>query len=57
VPLEPNSLEMARRYRALGGTFRLVIVRGKGHEEAPEFFASQSLLEFFLSLGRRLPDE
>ena len=57
VPLEPNSLEMARRYRALGGTFGLAVVRGKGHQEAPEFFESQSLLEFFLSLGKRLPAE
>lgn len=55
VPLEQNSLVMALRYRALGGTFALVVTPGKGHEEVPEFFESQALLDFFLSLGRNIP--
>jgi dipeptidyl aminopeptidase/acylaminoacyl peptidase len=54
VPLEANSLTMARRYRALGGTFGLLVTPGKGHEEVPEFFESQALLDFFLSLGRNV---
>ena len=46
VPLEANSGELIRRYRALGGPAELVVVNGKGHEEVPEFFQSARLLEF-----------
>ncbi|MCX6625844.1 MAG: prolyl oligopeptidase family serine peptidase [Acidobacteria bacterium] len=48
VPLEANSGELIRRYRALGGPAELVVVNGKGHEEIPEFFQSARLLEFFI---------
>jgi dipeptidyl aminopeptidase/acylaminoacyl peptidase len=52
VPLESNSAELARRYAALGGKAEIVVVNGKGHEEVPEFFESQRLLQFFLSRGK-----
>jgi len=52
VPLEQNSAELARRYRALGGPVELVVVEGKGHEVCPQFFESKRLLDFFLSRGR-----
>ena len=48
VPLEPNTLELARRYKALGGNAEVDVVSGKGHEEVPEFFQSQRLLDFLL---------
>lgn len=48
VPLENNSAELARRYRALGGPMELLIVPGKGHEETDEFFQSQAVVDFFL---------
>jgi len=48
VPLEPNTLELARRYKALGGNAEVDVVPGKGHEEVPEFFHSQRLLDFLL---------
>ncbi len=51
VPLEANSLELAKRYRALGGRIELEIVPGKGHAEIPEFFESERLLRFFVSVG------
>lgn len=51
VPLEKNSGELIPRYQALGGNGQLIIVPGKGHEIAPEFFQSQALLDFFLSNG------
>jgi len=51
VPLETNSLELAKRYRALGGKIELEIVPGKGHAEIPEFFESECLLRFFVSVG------
>ncbi len=38
VPLEPNSGELVRRYRALGGPAELLVVAGYGHEEHAVFF-------------------
>lgn len=51
VPLEKNSGQLIPRYQSLGGDGRLLIVHGKGHEIAPEFFQSQPLFDFFLSHG------
>jgi len=50
VPLEKNSGELARRYRALGGPMRLVVVPGKGHEVCPQFFQCQELVDFVIAL-------
>ena len=52
VPLEDNSAELVRRYKALGGDAELVVIVGKGHEEVDEFFESQRLLDFFLTRGK-----
>ena len=52
VPLERNSGELVRRYKALGGNARLVVIKGKGHAVFPEFFENPELLEFFLAQGR-----
>jgi len=46
VPLEKNSGELARRYRALGGPIRLIVIPGKGHQVCPEFFQCQELVDF-----------
>ena len=51
VPLGPNSQELARRCRALGGPAELLIVPGKGHAEVPAYFHSDKLLAFFLTHG------
>lgn len=48
VPLEQNSAELARRYRALGGQMELLVIEGKGHEIVPEFWQNPRLAEFFL---------
>ena len=37
-PLRLNSEELARRYRAAVGRIDLLVVTGKGHELAPEFW-------------------
>lgn len=55
VPLAKNSQVLHDRYVALGGPMRLVVVRGKGHAEIPEFFQDPRLVEF-LSSGK-LPAE
>jgi pimeloyl-ACP methyl ester carboxylesterase len=48
VPLQQNTLEFVRRYNALGGKAEVKVIRGKGHEEVPEFFESERLLDFLL---------
>jgi pimeloyl-ACP methyl ester carboxylesterase len=48
VPLQQNTVEFARRYHALGGKADVEIVHGKGHEEVPEYFESERLVDFLL---------
>ena len=61
VPLEKNSGELARRYRALGGNVRLIVIPGKGHQVCAEFFQCQELVDFVAAhrpvehAGDRLP--
>jgi len=54
VPLEQNTLELARRYKALGGQAEVEVIHGKGHEEVPEYFQSERLLEFLLRCSPRV---
>ncbi len=49
VPLEENSGELARRYRAQGGQVRLIVIPGKGHQVCPEFFQCQELVDFVIA--------
>jgi len=51
VPLGPNSQELIRRYKSLGGPAHLTIIPGKGHAEVPAYFHSEQLLAFFLAHG------
>jgi len=53
VPLEANSQELARRYKALGGPVTLMVIKGKGHAEVPEFFESQRMVDFFAGNAKR----
>ena len=46
VPLEKNAGELVRRYRALGGPARLIVIPGKGHQVCNEFFHCQELVDF-----------
>lgn len=48
VPLEPNSIEFAKRYKALGGKIQIKIIPEAGHTPRPEFFESRSVLPFIL---------
>jgi hypothetical protein len=45
VPLQPNSEELARRYRALGGQIQLEIIPG-GKHGGREFFTSRAATDF-----------
>ena len=49
VPLEDNSGALARRYRELGGTMRLRIAPGQGHNVWEGFFQCDELVEFVLA--------
>ena len=51
VPLENNSAELVQRYRSLGGRAEVIVVKGKGHEVCPEYFQSQTLVDFLLAQG------
>ena len=48
VPLEQNTLELVRRYKAMDGEAEVEVIHGKGHEEVPEFFQSERLFDFLL---------
>jgi pimeloyl-ACP methyl ester carboxylesterase len=49
VPLEQNSAELARRYRKLGGTITLEVVKGKGHDMWTGWFKSETLVDFVIA--------
>lgn len=49
VPLEQNSQVIYDRYKALTGKMELVVVKGKGHAEIPEFFQSQQFVDFIVN--------
>jgi pimeloyl-ACP methyl ester carboxylesterase len=51
VPTQDNSAEFVRRYQKLGGRATLLVVSGKGHQEADEFFKSQQFTTF-LTTGK-----
>ena len=53
VPLEQNSAEVARRYKKLGGTMTLVVVKGQGHNMWPGWFQSQPLVDFVIARARQ----
>lgn len=49
VPLEANSGELLKRYKAMGGSGELLVVPGKGHAELDEFFQSQPFVDFLIN--------
>ena len=54
VPLEANSAELARRYKALGGPVEIEVIKGQGHNLWSGWFQSQKLTDFAIAraLGR-----
>jgi len=55
VSLQQNTIELVTRYRALGGKADVEFIHGKGHEEVPEFFQSERLLDFLLKFLNPAP--
>ena len=48
VPLEKNSGVIDERYRELGGTMTLKIIKNGGHDMAKDWFQSQDLTDFLI---------
>jgi len=48
VPLEANSGLVVTRYKELGGSMRLVVPKGQGHNMWPGFFQCQELIDFLI---------
>jgi predicted esterase len=48
VPTDPNSFELARRYKGLGGSAEIVVIPGLGHGGMP-LYESKPLIEFLLT--------
>ena len=48
VPLEANSGELAKRYKALGGEMQLIVPKGQGHNMWQGFFQCQELVDFVI---------
>jgi len=49
VPLPENSGELAKRYKAMGGTIALKVIQGRGHDMWPGWFHSQELVDFVIN--------
>ena len=48
VPLESNSALLAERYKALGGSVAIEIIKDGGHDVKPHWFESQTLTDFMI---------
>jgi predicted esterase len=48
VPYEENTKLLKERYEARGGTFRVKVISGEGHQVTPSFFECQELIDFVL---------
>lgn len=53
VPLENNTIELAQRYRRLGGAITLKIVKGQGHNMWSGWFQCADLIDFVLAQARK----
>ena len=52
VPIEKNSAIVARRYKKLGGSMTLTVIKGKGHDLWPGWFQCQELVDFVIAHAR-----
>jgi len=48
VPLEANSAELVKRYKALGGPAEIEVIAGQGHNMWKGWFESQALTDFVI---------
>ena len=52
VPLELNSGELAARYKKLGGTITLNVIKGQGHNMWEGWFQNQELVDFVIAQAK-----
>jgi pimeloyl-ACP methyl ester carboxylesterase len=52
VPLDANSAVVRERYAALGGTMRLIVPPGQGHNMWTGFFQCQELVDFVVGCAK-----
>ena len=52
VPLELNSGELAVRYKKLGGTITLNVIKGQGHNMWVGWFQNQDLVDFVITQAK-----
>lgn len=55
VPLDANSAELAKRYKALGGPVEIEVIKGQGHNMWEGWFHSQRLTDFAARRALGLP--
>ena len=48
VPIEKNTALLAERYKALGGSIRVEVIKGGGHDMKRHWFESQPLTDFMI---------
>lgn len=49
VPLEANSAELAKRYKAFGGPVQIEVIKGQGHNMWKGWFESRKLTDFVIA--------
>jgi len=52
VPLETNTMELARAYKAVGGEMHVIVAKGIGHGNWPELFEDPRILDFLLAQAK-----
>jgi pimeloyl-ACP methyl ester carboxylesterase len=52
VDWERNTIELARRYRALGGEIEVVIIPGRDHGTYPEIWKNPKVIDFLKARGQ-----
>jgi len=59
VPLEANSMELAKRYRELGGPAEIEVIQGRGHDMWDGWFQSEKLTNFVIehALGQKAAND
>ncbi|MDA9859383.1 ThuA domain-containing protein [Rubripirellula sp.] len=57
VPLAANSGTVAERYKALGGSMELDVVKGQGHNMWSGWFTNEKLTEFVIAHAKAVPSE
>ncbi len=53
VPYAENTQLLKERIEAGGGTFRVKVIAGEGHQVSPSFFECQELIDFVVNQSKK----